>query len=163
MTPMIIAAVVVIGAQSGGAHDVQLGPETYRIPDAYGVSVRQRQADYAAMTLDLVLPDLAPASSDPAETSHWGNGTGWHKQMHILVEYSSKPSNPDFQQRMLNHAFDDAELEKQFPALGPFLSRDNFTIQPNGCRVYSSDYIVGDVLQTCGDGPHFSSLRARPK
>jgi hypothetical protein len=56
-----------------------------------------------------VLPDVTPASDDPAEAAKWGKGTGWRRQIFGLVEYGQ---NFIPEEQMLENACSGARLDK---------------------------------------------------
>jgi hypothetical protein len=139
---------------------LQLGSETFHIPETY-VSKSHNNS----LTFGLILPDLAPASSDPNEAATWGKGTGWHKLLHVLVQHYVPFIS---QQKIFEDALDDSERMKALQDADPrafnreqIYSRDKFDIQPNGCKIYHGYSFGGDLMQTCGEGPSFFVVQCR--
>ena len=147
-----------------GYQDVQFGPTVYRIPyEKYNVGIQPYDParDHAAFFFSLILPDLAPSTSDPAEVASWGTGTGWHRQLHILVEYGRDYISQ--QQQMLN-AFSQSESMKKMTEddarragkpvkhIFKYMTADHFDTLANGCRLYHGYAIAADTMMVCGSG-----------
>lgn len=173
---VLVLAVVLIGAgepsraqsaQSApppGYRDVQFGPTTYRVPyEKYRIGIQpyDPESDYAAMVFDLILPDLAPSTSDPAEVATWGRGTGWHRQLHILVEYgrnfiSEKQQfesafSQSAEMRVSSESYD-KEHRIDNTKNRTFLDFNKFITEPNGCRRYIGESINSTMIEECGEG-----------
>jgi hypothetical protein len=91
----------------GHACDVHIGDTVYHLPvAAYLMSAGPCNVttNHVAAHFSLILPGLDPASDDPAEVANWGKGTGWHRELHILVEYI-KDYNFASQQQLIDDAF----------------------------------------------------------
>ena len=110
------------------------------------------------MVFSLILPDLAPSTSDPAEVATWGTGTGFHKELHILVEYGM---NYISQEQQFENAFSQSEaMRRSSEAFDTdhglnitqhrhFLDRNTFELQSNGCKKYVGESIFSTMLYTC--------------
>ena len=146
-----------IAQSSPGYRDVQLGPNVFHVPyQQYHVGVPTGQPQYPALAFSLILPELAPITSDPAEVATWGKGTGWHRELHILVQYYV---NYISQQQQFDNAFQRSaemevlvELDPLHPHVIPILSRDNFSIEQNGCKRYYGYAGIGNIMDVCGSG-----------
>jgi hypothetical protein len=174
VTRAIVFAVVLFGAgepsrpQSAqseppaGYRDVRFGPTVYRIPyEKYHVGIQpyDPQRDHAALVFSLILPDLAPSTSDPAEVATWGKGTGFHKELHILVEFGQDYIS---QEQQFQNAFEDSARMKALQdarahdgkPMNRFriLTPEDFSSQPNGCKIYQGYMIGGDLMQVCDIG-----------
>lgn len=111
------------------------------------------------MVFSLILPDLTPSTSDPYEVAKWGTGTGFHKQLHISVEYGM---NYISQEQALENAFaqsqnmkslqDKDESEGKTIVRLKYLDRNHFRYLPNGCKQYEGYAIGGSMFEVCGHG-----------
>ncbi|HUD87739.1 MAG TPA: hypothetical protein VMR17_14905 [Xanthobacteraceae bacterium] len=70
--------------------DVRFGNTVYAIPQNYLVGVTQPHDEnpYAAFTIQVLLPDLAPRTSNNASEL---DRTGWHDQLRALFQYGKYP------------------------------------------------------------------------
>ncbi len=156
---------VVTLAQSQGYTDVLFGSERYHLPAAnYRMWVQNydKDRDHAAFGFSAILPDIAPATTNPAEAATWGTGTGWHREIHVLVEYGR---NFIAQEQQLDNAFAFAEKLKSMenkekenntrpmpPNAIKYISRDKYEIMTNGCKKYEGEGLGGnEVLQVCDE------------
>lgn len=153
---------LLIGRPLPDTRDVRFGETIYRIPVAkYRIWSKPYATanDPPTFGFSLILPDLAPVTSDPAEVATWGKGTGWHRELHVLVQYWRDYIT---QQKMLENAFNDSkrmkalqdEYEKQGKKVvrSRYLDKDVYTELPDGCRRYEGYAIGGNVVQVCGEG-----------
>jgi len=141
--------------------EVYFGNVVYRLPVtkySIGISPYNVTRDHASFGFSLILPDLSRLSSDPTEVATWGKGTGWHRELHILVEYGR-----DFisQQKKLDWAFDSSEQLKDadyqhnlasHPEIvnnSKFLDKSVYGTMPDGCKKYVGESLAGDVLKVC--------------
>ena len=162
----------VFGSRPAGARaasgpeykDVWFGRTLYRLPvRKYWIWVQQYNAerDHAAFGFDALVPDATPMADDPAEVAVWGKGQGWHRNLHVMVEYGK---NLISQSQMLRNAFDNnnsAKIRreksanergvKNIPNIS-FLDLSKYTILLNGCRRYDGLFISRNIIQECGDG-----------
>ena len=131
--------------------------QVYRLPvRQYNMWVQPYSAktDQAAFGFELILPNLAPSTTDPAETAQWGNGTGWHRQLHVFMQYYVDPIS---QQKMADSHFEDGELYKHYDMLHPpmkprkYLDPKKYTVLDNGCRKYEGT-MPPQILLECGTG-----------
>ncbi|MFG1478830.1 hypothetical protein V5F53_09195 [Xanthobacter sp. V4C-4] len=152
-------------AASGPAYkDVWFGRTLYRLPvRKYWIWVQQYNAerDYAAFGFDALVPDATPMADDPAEVAVWGKGQGWHRNLHVMVEYGR---NLISQSQILENAFNDNNemkitLEKMADERGikniqniSFLDSSKYTLLSNGCKRYDGSFISRNIIQACGNG-----------
>ncbi len=139
-----------------------LPDQSYRIPSKeYNVFVQQYNVKngQAAFGFDLILPDLLPSTSDPEETAQWGNGTGWHKDLHILMQYGVDTID---QESLMNFYFKDSEDFKNTKIkiktttktfyYRKYLDPNKYTLLPNQCKKFEGEFLGGDVMIVCGNG-----------
>ncbi|MFG1480934.1 hypothetical protein V5F53_20085 [Xanthobacter sp. V4C-4] len=152
-------------AASGPAYkDVWFGRTLYRLPvRKYWIWVQQYNAerDYAAFGFDALVPDATPMADDPAEVAVWGKGQGWHRNLHVMVEYGK---NLISQSQMLENAFEnnntmkylsentaiELSVNKKYDIL--LLDNSKYTLLANGCKRYDGIFMGGSIIQACGDG-----------
>ena len=131
-----------------------LPDQSYRIPSKeYNVFVQQYNAKngQAAFGFDLILPDLLPSTSDPEETAQWGNGTGWHKDLHILMQYGVDTIS---QKKLMEDRFKESEDLKNSKIFiyKQYLDPNKYTLLPNQCKKFEGEFLGGDVMIVCGNG-----------
>ena len=134
--------------------------QAYRLPvKKYNMWVQPYSAktDQAAFGFDLILPNLAPFPTDPAETAKWPTGTGWHKDLHILMQYED--GELISQQQMADLDFKESGDLRRLGSLPPpplkpmkYLDPKKYTVLANGCRKYEGFFDGGDMLLECGSG-----------
>ena len=133
--------------------------QAYRLPvKKYNMWVQPYSAktDQAAFGFDLILPNLAPFPTDPAETAKWPTGTGWHKDLHILMQYED--AELISQQKMADLDFKESDYYRRASILHPplkpmkYLDPKKYTVLANGCRKYEGFFDEGDMLLECGSG-----------
>ncbi len=148
-------------AQSPTYRDVQFGEKTYHLP-AVGyrmwVQSYDKVREHAAFGFSAIAPAIAPATSDPEEAATWGKGTGWHRQIQILVEYGNTFVS---QQKQIENAFDNTEsmrraedsLQRQGRPVvhSRLLDQGNFITLPDGCKRYQGYALTGDEIRICDD------------
>ena len=142
---------------------VNLGSTEYRLPvKKYGIWVKpyDKRRDHAAFGFDALLPDVSPASDDPDDAKQWGTGTGWHRQVRVLVEYGR-----DFisQEQMLNNflelsrglkrvfekdAREDSIYAKRSAEHAASIN-ENYVTLSNGCKRYENLGIDTNLVQIC--------------
>lgn len=132
--------------------------QVYRLPvRQYNMWVQPYSAktDQAAFGFELILPNLAPSTTDPAETAQWGNGTGWHRQLHVFMQYYVDPIS---QQKMADLDFKASDWFRRASILRPpikpqkYLDPKKYTVLTNGCRKYEGVFDEGEILLECGTG-----------
>ncbi|MEA2841318.1 MAG: hypothetical protein QOF41_2648 [Methylobacteriaceae bacterium] len=112
---------------------VQFGPVTYKIPDIFlpGVTPFNKDKNYAAFTIGILLPEFKPAGTDPQEFRR----TGWHNQLTALFEYGL-------------HFRDEMEIvDETLESAG--ISKDRYQTKENGCRFYQGQMAVSNELYVC--------------
>ena len=132
--------------------------QAYRLPvKKYNMWVQPYSAktDQAAFGFSLILPNLAPSTTDPAEVAKWGMGTGLHKELHILMQYYVDPIS---QQQMADLDFQQSAYYRRASILHPplkprkYLDPKKYTVLANGCRKYEGFFNEGEILFECGTG-----------
>jgi hypothetical protein len=151
------------GHQKDQYCDIHLGDTVYHLPVAeysIGAGPCDEATNHAVINFSLILPDLEPVTANPSEAAQWGKGTGFHRELHILVEYYR---NFISQTKMIDEAFEDSVRSKisdqQYVASHPesatkfankhYLDRDVYVTLPNGCKKYFGPTLAGDVIQIC--------------
>ena len=148
-------------AQSSAYRDVQFGGKTYHLPAVeYRMWVQpyDKVREHAAFGFSAIAPTIAPATSDPEEAATWGKGTGWHREIHILVEYGNSFVS---QQKQIENVFGQTEsmrrLEDNLQREGRpvvrfrLLDRGDFTTLPDGCKRYQGYALTGNEIRICDD------------
>ncbi len=133
--------------------------QAYRLPvRKYNMWVQPYSAktDQAAFGFDLILPNMAPSPTDPAETAQWGMGTGWHRQLHVFMQYED--AELISQQKMADLDFKESDYYRHASILRPplkpqkYMDPKKYTVLANGCRKYEGTFNVGELLLECGTG-----------
>jgi len=142
-----------------GKKAILLGNTRYNLPiEKYRIWIQphDKTSDHAAFGFDAILPDVAPATSDLTEAKTWGTGTGWHRDVHVLVEYgrnfiSQKQQFENaIQQSQTMKELQDTEISKgQSVARFKYIYKDNYAKLDNGCKKYEGYSIGGNVMQLC--------------
>ena len=130
--------------------------QAYRLPvKKYNMWVQPYSAktDQAAFGFSLILPNLAPSTTDPAEVAKWGMGTGLHKELHILMQYgvdtASQQVIADGTFQVSNY-YRPASIHHQPVKIQQCLNPKKYAVLPNGCRKYGVDNC--EILLECGTG-----------
>jgi len=148
LQPAIQARSTPLAKPGGGDFvDVAFGKTIYHLPVKLyriGTQAYDKENDHAGFGFSAILPDVAPASSDLAEVATWGMGTGWHRELHVLVEYGREFIT---QEKTLENAFADSrsmkllqdKQEKNGEKVVRFkyLDPSKFTVMNNGCKKYT--------------------------
>ena len=109
------------------------------------------KSDQAAFGFSLILPNLAPSTTDPAEAAQWGMGTGWHRELHILMQYGVDTAS---QQKIADGTFKvrdyyrPASIRHQPVRIQQCLDPKKYIVLPNGCRQYGVNGC--EILLECG-------------
>jgi hypothetical protein len=125
--------------------DVRFGNIVYAIPRNYLVGVTQPRDEnpYAAFTIQLLLPDLAPRT---AETTAELDRTGWHDQLRALFQYGKYPIP---REELLKFYLDiSKQAETDFRMIG---GKYRLYERPNNTpsEIYTADTPNGLFLFTC--------------
>jgi hypothetical protein len=102
---------------------VQFGSTLYKIPRDYlaGVTHARGVNSYAAFTIEVLLPELSPRTSENAPQF---DAVGWHNKISALFEYGRHPRTPE------------AVLESYLKGIG--MSKDDFQSVGSGYKLYQS-------------------------
>jgi hypothetical protein len=81
-------------SQDTNRAEIRFGNDVYSIPRNYLAGVTQPSAtnEYAAFTIQVLLPDFVPRT--PQNTEQFDR-LGWHDQFRALFEYPRRPLKPD--------------------------------------------------------------------
>ena len=138
---------------------LEIPGQAYRLPvKKYNMWVHPYSAktDQAAFGFSLILPDLAPSTTDPAEAAQWGTGTGWHRELHVFMQYED--AELISQQQMADEDFQQSDYFRRASILHPpikpekYLDPKKYTVLTNGCREYEGIFDEGQLLFECGTG-----------
>jgi hypothetical protein len=111
---------------------IQFGPSRYKIPRNYLAGATQARVDtYAAFTIQVLLPDLTPRTS---ENERQFDVVGWHNKLRALFEYGRNPRAP--------------EAIRDFYLTNAGMTKDDYRLVGSGYKLYENAKISPREIYT---------------